>query len=68
MTKKYQKPGIKVFEIANDVQILAGTETKRISNNPTDITTNAPITGGNNDGTHEVGAKSNSIGVWDDEE
>lgn len=71
MTKKYQKPVIKIHEISNDYQILAGsgerTETIN-SNKPTDINKYAPQNGGLSNGQQDVGAKSNTFGVWDDDE
>lgn len=67
MTKKYQKPVIKVHEIANDDQLLAGTTV--VSNEtPTNLSDNSPQCGGRSNGLRDVGAKSNTFGVWDDDE
>lgn len=70
MTKKYQKPVIKIHKISNDYQILAGSDkvTQINTNRPTDLGEIAPGNAGRSTGAQDVGAKSNTFGVWDDYE
>lgn len=69
MTKKYERPSIKLHEVTNDYQILAGSGSPTLSTPPTNgLDVRPPENGGQNDGTHEVGAKNNSFNVWSDDE
>lgn len=59
--KKYIKPALKVKEVDAE-EMLAASE---LSDNPTSGLDNQPGKGGDNDGSHPVGAKSS---FWDNSE
>lgn len=67
MEKKYVKPAIKVQTLDMDNTLLAGSGGLDVKN-PTDLGTDAPGVGGDNNGSHDVGAKQNTFSVWGDEE
>lgn len=65
MEKKYVKPAIKIQKIEMDELM----QTASIDpSSPTTGLTDGPTTGGDNDGTHEVGAKQNTFSIWNDDE
>ena len=73
MKNNYVTPCIKLHEIKNDRQLLAGSETDetyKLGSSPTKgLGKNGrPTNGGASDGTQEVGAKNNSFSVWSDDE
>lgn len=67
MEKKYVKPAIKIQKIEMDeLMQSASINTSSPTKGLTDGST--PTVGGDNNGTHEVGAKQNTFSVWNDDE
>lgn len=61
MNKKYIQPAIKAHALSTSESILAGSNGGSLNSNPTQGIGNAPGNGGQNDGSHPVGAKSEEV-------
>lgn len=69
MRKNYECPSIKLHEITNADQILAGSDKQLNSTSTTHgLGVKQPEYGGISDGDQEVGAKNNTFSVWSNDE